>query len=289
MEMIARREQPGIEVISSYDIVISTEEFWREAIRNRHDKIVIFDDLNIVGTSEFAALCKEYIVKNNLYLILISREKLDEAVLGEVLEEDGGNVENPKKRKLYEFDSLSYSINCIYKMCNDGGIHHWLMPMYQTEQPDESTVFDACLTEDKTAGNEFFRKLLPIPVESAGSGKSTVIENLQEIDSKKQYRSILLIIDTSAFGCHIEELYHKMQSFHMKVYFMEDFESFEEMLLRTNLFRNTEDCESDRSCEKYIKSKCTEKLAGEKFQSLLEHTKYERFLKWRENIRKGRA
>ena len=68
----------------------------------------------IIETLDFANLCSKYLVKNNLYVVLISRAELP--WFETELKNNSG-----EHRK-----ALSISMNEIYNLVNDGMYEHWL-------------------------------------------------------------------------------------------------------------------------------------------------------------------
>ena len=85
-------EIEGVEVDCDYPIVVVSPTTWKIIFNNTHDSVLIFDDLEIVESGEFAKLCKDKCVQNNLYIVVIAREHL-------------GAIKK-----------LSYSVDAIYKL-----------------------------------------------------------------------------------------------------------------------------------------------------------------------------
>lgn len=283
-------------VESSLPILIATNTTWRLVFHST-DSILIFDDLEIVESGEFAKLLKENCVKNNLYLIIISRESLG------------------------EMRKLSYSMDSVYEMCTDkDGITHYLVPYYKTENSNiKYSDIKKCLVEDNGKAKKFFESVLNVPVYSS-DGKANVVRKLENIHNGE---FVLLFIDRSAFGCHADELRYMII---MKKIICEvpiGYECFEEMLLNANivnknsivitemsdlfkyanqfiswerffedlLARATEgtkysykhssgklsSCYMNKCdvCNSYIKNKCDFAVDGDKLKALFEGTKYE--------------
>lgn len=74
------------------DLVEVTRSSWKDTFIARKDAMLIFDDLNVVATLEFARYYSKYAIDSNLYFLIIFRDRL----------------------KFSYFKNLSYSINSIY-------------------------------------------------------------------------------------------------------------------------------------------------------------------------------
>ena len=104
----------GVLIKSTYPISVVTETTWETLISGSTDRILIFDDLDIVETARFADMYVKYAVLNNLYFIVIAREDVS----------------------LVSTGRLSYSTNSIYKMIKDGNTHY--LERYYTYGESES-------------------------------------------------------------------------------------------------------------------------------------------------------
>lgn len=142
---------------TDYKIIVANSGTISAVIKAETNAIVFADDLSSVENSDFASLCSEYLVSNNLYLVLIVRSRT-------------------------RFDSelnTSFSIDCIYEMVKLSGIERALIPYYNFPDLYNTNYIDCVLTEDKTAGKQFFEKLYDgKSVFSAKSGKSTIIQDI---------------------------------------------------------------------------------------------------------------
>lgn len=87
-----------------------TEDLWLSSLKSEENVVLVFDDLRCVETKEFAKACKDNLVKNNLYIIIINRAE---------------NFEWDEIDNQHMFDRLSISLNEIYDFKTDG-IEHWL-------------------------------------------------------------------------------------------------------------------------------------------------------------------
>lgn len=207
-------EEDGLAVIeSTYPVVVAANTTWQSTVAGSTDSIIIFDDLRLVGSPEFAKAYKEYSVSNNLWFLVMGREDNEE--------------------QLHNFYHLSYCMNGIFEMVHEG-TYYTLKQYYTFPALDREP--EVVLTEDSAAGFVFFKKLFKgTKVVSAGAGKGSFIPQAEAL-VKQGYHHIFMVVDSAAFGCHTEELYSRFcRRLEPKVMLMSDYECFEEMLLQTNL------------------------------------------------------
>lgn len=208
---------PSINITCDYDCVVTTRKLISSTIKDKTHSLIIIDDLELVSSPLFASLVKEYTIKNDLCFLIMTREDSDD---------------------LSSSGRLSFSINNIFKLVTKDNVRvlerYYNFPYYSGD-------FDLCITEDTKSGFEFFSKLITkFSVKSSTSGKSTIISDVLNAVNEGVYKSILVILDTSAFGCHIEELYSRLREKDCNVSFISSYECFEELILRTNLVKNLE-------------------------------------------------
>lgn len=186
---------------------------WRNDIKSLTNKLIIMDDLEVVSTMEFASLVKNYCIKNNLYFLIMCRDDSDTIMSG--------------------CSFLSYSMNSIYKLVMQNGIHI-LVPYYKYSA-DTSNDYDICIVEDSKAGLEFFKNLFKGRFEVVSSnGKSGIVDKVEE-KIRMGYSNIFVIFDTASFGCHFEEFHRKLNRYDINVCFMSTYECFEELLIQSNI------------------------------------------------------
>ena len=214
---IVRDKRNADKFESTLDIIQVFEDTWKPVVRGERDKILIFDDLNVVSTLDFARYYSKYAISNNLYFLIISRESL-------------------------RFDSmknLSFSSNSIFKLVKNG-IYHELEKYYSYGESSTSD-FEVCVVEDTKKGYTFFKELFKgvLDVVPSTGGKSTIVADVLKLS--KEYTNILVIVDTSAYGCHMEEFCTLFEGIESNICFLSDYECFEELLLRTNLLNRLRD------------------------------------------------
>lgn len=199
-----------VEKETSLPIIVATATTWQIVIQGSKSSIIIFDDMDCVETQEFSSLFREYAVENDLYFIIIGR---------------ADTVTSPMAR-------LSYSVDSIYTIVSDGNqynqAHYYNLPEYTGE-------CDSVLIEDTAAGYVFFKKLFDgfANVQCSQDGKSSIVRDALQISNGKT----LVLFDGAAFGCHIDEFYNKVVRAY-DVVVLNEYECFEELLVRTNMFKN---------------------------------------------------
>ncbi|MCI9077569.1 MAG: hypothetical protein HFH68_01425 [Lachnospiraceae bacterium] len=220
LELI-RDTSPDIIKNITLDVLIADDLGWKALMTASHDAIIIFDDSNVIDSAEFAKCCYEYVVKNNLYLLIFNRENL--------------KIEQHTKEAGY-MPNISYSIDSIYRLCSDG-LNHWLEPFYNLKKCSQFSGLDICITEDTSGGFEFFSKLLnTVQVEHSDGGKSAIVDKIEKLPVKD--KNILVIFDSAAFGCEIERFVNKLRDYDLAV--LDSYECFEGLLLCSNMFRNNQ-------------------------------------------------
>lgn len=219
---LVRDTSPDIIKNISLDVLVADDLGWKALMTASKNAIIIFDDSNVIDSAEFAKCCYEYVVKNNLYLLIFNRESLKIEQNGE----ESGYMPH-----------ISYSIDSIYRLCSDG-INHWLEPFYNLNTFNQSSKLDICITEDSSGGFEFFNKLLNmLSVEHSDGGKSAIVDKIERMSIKD--KNILVVFDRAAFGCEIEKFVNKLRDYNITV--LDSYECFEELLLRSNLFLNNQE------------------------------------------------
>lgn len=203
---------PLTTVVSTYPIDIAGSNGWFNTMIGATDTIIFFDDMTIVESARFADAVSKYCSQNNLWLVVMDRS----------LEFGGGK--------------LSYAVDSIYDMFNDGNTEYWIEPEFPVDF-DRSKQFDTILVEDSSGGYQFFNRNLPdIAVHAATDGKATIVDDAMKIVSERS--NILIFADVAAFGCHIDDLMCQVLKRSEDTQLVWFYECFEELLLRTNLLNH---------------------------------------------------
>lgn len=213
-------KSPVVKVKCDLDVVIANETNWQVTLSSCKNSLIFFDDLSCVETLEFASLCSKHLVENNLYAVLINRAELP-WFNTELMNASG------EHRK-----ALSISMNEIYNLVNDGMYEHWL-EHDMLESNIEPEDVDLILIEDSSTGYKFFSSYFD-SVEHSSAGKSSIVEDL----CRNKDKNILVLMDTSAFGVHYEELKRKVNRNNLHIFYYSIYECFEYLLLKSNFFND---------------------------------------------------
>ncbi len=180
---------------------------WKTDLATINDSIVFIDEGNkFVASEEFAKRAKD----SDNYYVIISREN---------------------------FPMIPYSINEIYGLKESGKYtnikqvyneSYWLYEEYTIDGIIKPTFI---ITEDSKTGHQFFSSL-GIKCDTAG-GKSKIVDKIIERDENM----VLIIADGAALGPEIDAITKALKV--NKNYALYTPESFEWLLLKSDLFSNT--------------------------------------------------
>lgn len=288
------------------EVVVVNNTNWKYTMTGSRESLIIFDDMPVVATHDFAELVKQTVDNGNYYL-LFSRELVGTDDLSQ----------------------LNISVNSIIEMYheNEGRTHltrlYFDIPNLDTDNISVNKI----IVEDKKAGKMFFESLYGDDyVESAENGKSNIaVKTLGMLD--KNENIIIVLPDMAAYGAYMDEFYDLvLEPYEDRVFIELSYECFEEMLVNTNYLIGNEIVSKELSnikeyANKYISweayyedllyrvtkgtklhhahnsrlkycwrgncDKCTQKekegctniVNGDKMQYLLDNTKYEKFLR----------
>lgn len=197
-----------------------------DAIPTKFNTLFIFDDFSYTKSYLLVALYKNYAVKNNLYFVFMSRVDYDGTFLtGDTSEgQDVGG-------------SLSYSVNSVYDLSFSNDLYtlvpHYVFPGWK------DTNFDVVLTEDTGKVHDYLKSIIRIKTEPTEVGKATINKDILRLLGEGN-KSILVLMDTASFGCHMEQfttLFSDSCYNGCNVAFMSIYECFEELLCQSNMIR----------------------------------------------------
>ena len=219
---------PGIELSSSRPIIRANEN-WETLLRHESNSIFVFDDLAVVGSSHFSSVVSETEDTGN-FIVIIGRENFSSKHIAQV----------------------SVSTSSMYEFCTSAdGKEHYLIPMYPESEDlirDSTTLsnikFSHVVIEDSNSGKEWFTKLFTNKLVKSAFGKGNVSNTISKLVKgckmeKTLITGILTIFDNAAFGGYMDRFLNtaikvfKTSGIH--VYYLDSYESFEELLLSTNL------------------------------------------------------
>lgn len=90
-----------------YPIVHLHEDSWRRIVEGTIDSILIADNLICTESSEFADFCENFLERNNLFLVIISRADLN-------------NLDRFLLPNVQDFGQLSYGLRTVYNVVTNG-------------------------------------------------------------------------------------------------------------------------------------------------------------------------
>ena len=204
-------------------------EDWERQISEISDSIIFIDEGNRFLTSKkFANLVQN----SDNYFVIATREKLP--MLPYSVNEIYGF------RKSGKFREARQTYNEMYHLYGEISEQGMICPQY-------------VMTEDSNSGYEFFFELSKernIKCITA-NGKSNIISSLQKMDKKE--KTGLIIVDGAAFGSEMRDVSEYLKTVGNIVLYAP--ESFEWLLLSTNMIPNIRVSQILRQPEKYIDSR----------------------------------
>lgn len=213
---------------------------WMDTIKVVERTVIVMDEdySHILNTTEFTHSIDDFINKDN-YILIINR---------------ASDIFNYK-----DYKSISYHVKDIltFSLSTDGKIHE-TVPIYPDYKISLDYKPDIVLLEDSNSGYKWFNQLFSntdITVLSVRDGKSAIVKYLDKV-VKTDHKNILIVFDSCAYGCYMQEFFIKRElynsNFNYRIEYLSDYESFEELLLRTNLFRFNLTCVNNIDDTKYL-------------------------------------
>lgn len=199
----------GIDLVSEVPCVVISGKNWERDLKDIHESIVFIDEDNpFVSSEDFAKAVKH----STNYYVLITRKPLK---------------------------CLPYSIHEIYGLRESakyGGltqVYNEQYPIYANSNNITHKDIQWVVTEDTNAGYEFFKAVSDANNMNckSGGGKS----NLANLANTMQ-EPTLFIADGAAFGCEMEEFMRALSD--KQILYAP--ESFEELVLRSNILKSNE-------------------------------------------------
>lgn len=215
-------ENPDVEIESSMPLLVAGNDSWEGTLVDNTDSIIFFDDLECTESGAFAKVCSEYLVKNNLFIVIINRQPFDNFIL--LAEED---------RNLHSYTKVALSVSEIYDF-KTNGVDHWLEPA-KIPVIDDCSDVDCVLVEDRGKGGDFFENYFQNVVKSS-QGKSQIMEDVLKLVNN--HSKILVMIDLAAYGFHWEKFYKNVLFKYSNVFILPKRECFEQMLIYSNMLNN---------------------------------------------------
>lgn len=225
-----------------FKIVVLTLRDYEAQLAFYRGKACIFvvDDEDFMYTESFAGYLSE---DKSSYFLLICR--LDAATVS------GGVLGN-----------IGFSAKEIYRFETDG-IRHWLERLCtypKTANALDSNLIDVCFVEDGTTGYEFFRRIFKNVVTT--HGKTNILRTLKENMEGIRGKTLFLAVDLSGAGFYVTESVQYCKLNGVMVYLLNTYESFEYMVLLSNMFQYDKDSLDTVNllCYSTLEQKCTDIL-----------------------------
>lgn len=204
--------------------------------------IFVVDDEDFMYTEYFARYIKE---DTESYFMLICRLEPG-AVSGGVLADIG------------------FSAKAIYRFVADG-VNHWLEPVYHFPEIREELLtpklIDFCFIEDSTTEYKFFKRIFR-NVKST-YGRTGILKCLKGNMEQVRGKVIFLIVDIADVGFFLKEAVEYCKLNGVKLYLFGIYESFEYMVLLSNMFGYDRSRLEQEGILKYntLEQKCTDILS----------------------------
>lgn len=274
---------------------------WDVQLNGKYNTTPLFiaDDCDFVFTKEFG---KNFNRIEKCYLIIIARTER-------------------RLSKLNKMNNISIDADSIYNFVSYGKEHSIeqsiLLPSIGV---NNINACNAILCEDSGSGYTFFKHLYKDGNVLSSEGKDSIVEYVtSHIDTFNGVDGLLLLVDYAAIGLRLKSIITILDTYDIPAYILQEYKSFEYMLLRSNMFKVDREaiyaCELEYSsletaCEEmllnltkgkayaYDKSKelkycyykpccmmnrekalCDRGLSGDKFAALLKDTEFECLLK----------
>lgn len=279
--------------------VIRADENWEILMRGSMSSIIVFDDMEVVGSSRFSKVVSDTNESGN-FIVIIGRENFSSKTIAQI--------------------SVSTSSMCRF-VTDASGKLHYIVPQYPTSGMFGKFDFDIVIVEDSSSGKEWFSKFFPDKDVKPAYGKANIVKRVTKMIKqlkleKRGCTGILVVFDNAAYGGYIEKfaflVNNSLKDSDIPVYFLDDYESFEELLLESNLLKteyssfkllvelnknysweksfeeilhklttgtpyeisdksDLPDCYFENCCSKV---KCDKFMTGNKFECMLSDTKY---------------
>ena len=225
-----------------------------DIIKSAENSVLLVDDLGSLQSTDFLKLVNGFLVKNNSWLLVIGREHFTERAY------------------------LPYvAFSSVYVIHSVGDEFRAEKLAIQNRCTVGSVQYDKIYVEDSGSGFDFVKAInrTNAVVESL-NGATNLLRRIKELRrSGITNINIFAFVDMASFGCDALQLMgllslDEYSGFNVCV--MSDYECFEELLLRTNMFIGTDTGVDDAdAANKYLS---WEKFYEQLIDSLTKHKMY---------------
>ena len=74
---VIKSHSPAVQIESSMPLIVAKNDIWKQILVASDNAVIFFDDLSCTESKEFAEVCSEHLIKNNLYIVIIGRHNLN--------------------------------------------------------------------------------------------------------------------------------------------------------------------------------------------------------------------
>lgn len=175
------------------------------------NSVIYIDEVDMV--LDKTLLLSHTLIQNNNYLVLVSRDDLDTQVY------------------VYDdtFKFFELAVDSVCKLVDLDGITV-LQPLFDFNRLNILKSFNNILVEDEKAGFEFYKLFTENVTISKGNSNVCNFKELLQGNT-------LVIVDVANFGKFANKFNNKFFKKNPNLSIIPKYECFEEMLLRTNIFR----------------------------------------------------
>lgn len=229
LDLYYNDKNAGVNLKCDKECVVLSGKNWQHNLEVIDNSIVFIDEQNrFIKTKEFAAA----ILYSNNYYVIITREKLS---------------------------NLPYSVNEIYGIRESGrylrlGRDFTENELYNIYGLNPTNTFkpECVISEDSNSGYEFWTAYYNCKCDYS-SGNSNILFKVKD-NSNDEDNNILVIVDGAAYGPYLERMlnYIKYENNNVEIYAPE---SFEYLLLSSDIFTNKEVKDKISNTENYADSR----------------------------------
>lgn len=234
--ILSKPDEYGIDILTSLSSTLDIES-------KRNAILLVDDNLATEGVNFSNAVCN-YLIKNDLYLLIINRVD----ILSDI---------NTRK-------SFDYAVNSILWVdIAEDGVTRLVHPISDKYKPIHIDRADYILGEDRYGITEFcsFYNTCTVVDNTFPKSKDNILHILSELDFSS-YKNILLFVDLASFGKYFGDLLTLSESVTSNIMTDMGYECFKYMILSSNLFKDkwhiSADVNDYVSWEKYFEIKLEE-------------------------------
>lgn len=220
-------DDSGVNIVSDCPLIVANNSDWEFRVKNSPGAIIFMDEGNSAVVTEQFAKC---VKSADAYFVLITRDKL-------------ANLP-------YSIDEI-YGIRTSEKYAGLKQVYHELYNLYGDWKSVKATNDKLVIVEDSNSGYEFYTELYKPNNETkviSAEGKS----NIQKLVRQAKDNNILVVADGAAFGSEIEGNMELLNNGYKIGFYLP--ESFEWVVLNSNIIEDGEVAEILHSPENYIDS-----------------------------------